>query len=55
VVQTPTEPSAIAKPVSATRSSKPVSFPLDHAPDDPGPSQSTMDDSRADARFRLFN
>jgi HemY protein len=37
------------------RASRPVSFPLDHAPDDPGPAQVTSEETRTDSRFRLFN
>jgi HemY protein len=52
--------SAVATPAPAatgspTRASRPVSFPLDHAPDDPGPSQASHEASDADTRFRLFS
>jgi HemY protein len=49
---------ATAAPTAKSqRTSRPVAFALDHAPDDPGPNeaQASMDDSRADSRFRLFN
>jgi len=42
---------------TVVRASRPVAFPLDHAPDDPGPAtaQTPTDGTPTDARFRLFN
>lgn len=37
------------------RGSRPVAFPLEHAPDDPGPGEPAHEETATDTRFRLFN
>jgi HemY protein len=55
-------PASEAKPAAAKqtasaplKASRPVAFPLEHAPDDPGPGSTTHEDSTTDSRYRLFN
>lgn len=48
--------SSTSAPQSAPlRGSRPVAFPLEHAPDDPGPGETGHEEAATDTRFRLFN
>lgn len=48
----PATPAAQSAPL---RGSRPVAFPLEHAPDDPGPNETGHEEAATDTRFRLFN
>lgn len=50
-----TKPSTSASAAAPLRGSRPVAFPLEHAPDDPGPGSPVNEEATTDTRFRLFN
>ena len=49
----PSTPPAAVKGMEI-QGDKPVTFPLDHAPDDPGPEQVSPEPGQTRKRFRLF-